>query len=135
MLFNESIVEQSSINQIPDIRRFFAFHTCKRRISYLPETHPSKENRDDRNARKKPLTLREEFLADNPGIDAENADVMQQLMPKRFGWRRIMLAKLFCRRKEEGECYPCSGEAAQSVLTATMVIESARSGKMRIHYR
>ena len=50
---------------------------------------------------------REEFLADNPGIDAENANVQQ------FNAQKYVLQD----EGEEGECLPMlSGEAAQSVF-------------------
>ncbi len=61
---------------------------------------------------------REEFLADNPGIDAENANVQQFNAQNTFCRTATSCGKLsFCRRREEGECLPMlSGEAAQSVF-------------------
>ena len=62
---------------------------------------------------------REEFLADNPGIDAENANVQQ------FNAQKYVLqdgdimwqVEFFADEGEEGECLPMlSGEAAQSVF-------------------
>ena len=51
---------------------------------------------------------REEFLADNPGIDAEDANVQQ------FNAQKYVLQ---ADEGEEGECLPMlSGEAAQSVF-------------------
>ncbi|HBC1009244.1 TPA: secY/secA suppressor protein [Escherichia coli] len=52
---------------------------------------------------------REEFLADNPGIDAEDANVQQ------FNAQKYVLQD--GDKGEEGECLPMiSGEAAQSVF-------------------
>ncbi len=62
---------------------------------------------------------REEFLADNPGIDAEDANVQQ------FNAQKYVLqdgdimwqVEFFADEGEEGECLPMlSGEAAQSVF-------------------
>ena len=55
---------------------------------------------------------REEFLADNPGIDAENANV-QQFNAQKY----VLQVEFFADEGEEGECLPMlSGEAAQSVF-------------------
>ena len=62
---------------------------------------------------------REEFLADNPGIDAEDANVQQ------FNAQKYVLqdgdimwqVEFFADEGEDGECLPMlSGEAAQSVF-------------------
>ncbi len=62
---------------------------------------------------------REEFLADNPGIDAEDANVQQ------FNAQKYVLqdgdimwqVEFFADEGKEGECLPMlSGEAAQSVF-------------------
>ena len=62
---------------------------------------------------------REEFLADNPGIDAEDANVQQfnaqkyVLQDGDIMWQVVF----FADEGEEGECLPMlSGEAAQSVF-------------------
>ncbi len=80
---------------------------------------------------------REEFLADNPGIDAEDANVQQFNAQNTFCRTATSCGKLsFCRRREEGECLPMlSGEAAQSVFDGDYdEIEIRRSGRKRIHY-
>ncbi|UNB77251.1 MysB family protein [Escherichia coli] len=63
---------------------------------------------------------REEFLADNPGIDAEDAPMCNSSMPKNtFCRTATSCGKLsfFADEGEEGECLPMfSGEAAQSVF-------------------
>ena len=62
---------------------------------------------------------REEFLADNPGIDAEDANV-QQFNAQKYVLKdgEIMWqVEFFADEGEEGECLPMlSGEAAQSVF-------------------
>ncbi len=81
---------------------------------------------------------REEFLADNPGIDAEDANVQQ------FNAQKYVLqdgdimwqVEFFADEGEEGECLPMlSGEAAQSVFDGDYdEIEIRPSGRKRIHY-
>jgi acidic protein MsyB len=62
---------------------------------------------------------REEFLANNPGVEEEDANVQQ------FNVQKYVLqdgdimwqAEFFATDEEEGECLPMlSGEAAQSVF-------------------
>lgn len=62
---------------------------------------------------------REEFLADNPGLEAEDANVQQFNMQKYvlqdgdIMWQ----VEFFAEEGEEGECLPVlNGEAAQSVF-------------------
>ena len=81
---------------------------------------------------------REEFLADNPGIDAEDANVQQ------FNAQKYVLqdgdimwqVEFFADEGEEGECLPMlSGEAAQSVFDGDYdEIEIRQECKKRIHY-
>ncbi|EER0622704.1 secY/secA suppressor protein [Escherichia coli] len=62
---------------------------------------------------------REEFLADNPGIDAEDANV-QQFNAQKYVLQNgdiMWQVEFFADEGEEGECLPMlSGEAAQSVF-------------------
>lgn len=76
---------------------------------------------------------REEFLADNPGIDAENANV-QQFNAQKYVLQDgdIMWQVGFCRRREEGECLPMlSGEAAQSVFDGDYLVDRDPPGVAR----
>ncbi len=61
---------------------------------------------------------REEFLADNPGVDEEDADVQQlniKVCPS--GRRYYVAGQFFADEGEEGECLPIlSGEGAQAVF-------------------
>ena len=62
---------------------------------------------------------REELLADNPGIDAEDANV-QQFNAQKYDLQDgdiMWQVEFFADEGEEGECLPMlSGEAAQSVF-------------------
>jgi acidic protein MsyB len=62
---------------------------------------------------------REEFLADNPGVEEENADV-QQLNIQKYVLQDgdiMWQAEFFADDGEEGECLPVlSGEGAQAVF-------------------
>lgn len=62
---------------------------------------------------------REEFLADNPDLDADDASV-QQLNVQKYVLQDgdiMWQAEFFADEDEEGECLPMlSGEAAQSVF-------------------
>lgn len=79
---------------------------------------------------------REEFLADNPGIDADEANVQQ------FNVQKYILqdgdimwqVEFFADEGEEGECLPMfSGEAAQSVFDGDYdEIEIRQNGRMKI---
>ena len=81
---------------------------------------------------------REEFLADNPSIDAENANVQQ------FNAQKYVLqdgdimwqVEFFADEGEEGECLPMlSGEAAQSVFDGDYDEMKIRQvSRKRIHY-
>ena len=62
---------------------------------------------------------REEFLADNPGIEEEDADVQQLNIQKYILQDGDIMwqAEFFATDEEEGECLPMlSGVAAQSVF-------------------
>ena len=62
---------------------------------------------------------REEFLADNPGVEEEDADV-QQLNIQKYVLQDgdiMWQAEFFADEGEEGECLPVlSGEGAQAVF-------------------
>lgn len=62
---------------------------------------------------------REEFLANNPGIDADDADV-QQLNVQKYVLQDgdiMWQVEFFAEEGDDGECLPIlSGEAAQAVF-------------------
>lgn len=79
---------------------------------------------------------REEFLADNPDLDADDASV-QQLNVQKYVLQDgdiMWQAEFFADEDEEGECLPMlSGEAAQSVFDGDYdEIEIRQSGWRKI---
>ena len=81
---------------------------------------------------------REEFLADNPGIDAEDANVQQ------FNAQKYVLqdgdimwqVEFFADEGEEGECLPMlSGEAAQSVFDGDYDEMNGTRGNFSLSHR